>query len=147
MADNPRVPRGPVVKGRWIMARPTGGTNVRAGFYWNLRKWEMTSIPRPGGILPGDAGETYVRVPVLALLVVAPLMGALYVIFLPFIGVAMVLAHLGRLAGAAARAGFMEVAVVVSPSWAPGEAYLAGKRSRREGRRRRKDTAGTGAGD
>lgn len=131
------------------MARPTGGMNVRAGFYWNLRKWEMTSVARPGGILPGEAGDTYVRVPVLALLVVAPIMGALYVMFLPFIGVAMVLAHLGRMAGAAARAGFMEVALVVSPSWAPGEAYLAGKRARRGTRRRKKDTArpGSGAGE
>ena len=40
------------------------------------------------------------RLPLLALLVIAPVMGALYAFFLPFIGIAMVLMYLaGRLRG------------------------------------------------
>jgi hypothetical protein len=88
----------------------------------------MTTLPRQGGILPGGPDDQYIRVPVLAMLFLAPLMGGLYVMFLPFIGFAMVFSLLGRKSAALAYSGFMEVATTVAPRWQPGEAYLAGKR-------------------
>jgi hypothetical protein len=100
---------------------------VKNGFYWNVAKWEMRIIPRQGGVLPGDAGDRYLKVPILALLVVAPVMGALYAIFLPFIGFALVLGFAARKAGAGAKALAGHVMATVSPRWSPGEAYLAGK--------------------
>jgi hypothetical protein len=121
------------------MLKRTGGSNVRSGFYWNLRKWEMATMPRQGGVLPGGADDRYLKVPVLALLVVAPLMGGLYVMFLPLIGFALVFSYLGRRSGAVLRTGFMEMATTIAPHWAPGEAYLAGKR-------RGKDSPKTEAG-
>ncbi|MFB3855475.1 MAG: hypothetical protein ACE148_16875 [Vicinamibacterales bacterium] len=124
------------------MARPAGGTNVRTGFYWNLRKWELTTVPRPGGVLPGGTGETYVKVPTLALLLVAPVMGGLYVMFLPFIGIAMVVGHLAHRGRAAARAGFMEVASMLNPNWAPAVAYLAAKKAKKATRAVRSHGAG-----
>ena len=75
-----------------------GGDEVRYGFYWNVREWEAQIVPREGGELKGRADLTYVRMPLLALLVLAPIMGGVYAIFLPFIGIAMVLMYLaGRL--------------------------------------------------
>lgn len=75
-----------------------GGDEVRFGFYWNVREWEAQIVPREGGELKGRADVTYVRMPLLALLVLAPIMGGIYAIFLPFIGIAMVLMYLaGRL--------------------------------------------------
>ncbi|OFW04799.1 MAG: hypothetical protein A3H96_10315 [Acidobacteria bacterium RIFCSPLOWO2_02_FULL_67_36] len=75
-----------------------GGDEVRFGFYWNVREWEAQIVPREGGELKGRADVTYVRLPLLALLVLAPIMGGVYAIFLPFIGIAMVLMYLaGRL--------------------------------------------------
>jgi hypothetical protein len=77
-----------------------GGENVRFGFYWNLKEWEAQIVPKEGGELKGDADMTYVRLPLLAVLMLAPLMGALYAFFLPFIGLAMFAMYLaGRLRG------------------------------------------------
>lgn len=77
-----------------------GGDNVRFGFYWNVKEWEAQIVPKEGGELKGSREVTYVRLPLMAVLVLAPLMGALYAFFLPFIGIAMVLMYLaGRLRG------------------------------------------------
>ncbi len=107
------------------MFRHTGGQTVGHGFYWNADKWEITLIERQGGLLPGAAKERYARVPVLAMLVLAPIMGALYVFFLPFIGVAMVLDFVARRIWRAVRAGALNLLAAVAPEWRPGEAYLA----------------------
>ena len=75
-----------------------GGDNVRFGFYWNVKEWEAQIVPKEGGELKASDEVTFVRLPLLALLVIAPVMGALYAFFLPFIGIAMVLMYLaGRL--------------------------------------------------
>ena len=77
-----------------------GGDNVRFGFYWNVKEWEAQIVPKEGGELKASDQVTFVRLPLLALLVIAPVMGALYAFFLPFIGIAMVLMYLaGRLRG------------------------------------------------
>jgi hypothetical protein len=76
----------------------SGGDSVRFGFYWNLREWSAQIVPKEGGVLEGTNSVVYLRLPLLALLVLAPLMGAVYAFFLPFIGFAMVLMYLaGRL--------------------------------------------------
>jgi hypothetical protein len=83
-------------------AKHVGGDHVRFGFYWNLGEWEAQIVPAAGGVLKGGRGDRYVRLPLLALLVIAPLMGAAYAFFLPFIGFAMVVVYLmGRLRGTA----------------------------------------------
>jgi hypothetical protein len=105
-----------------------GGTAAKNGFYWNLGKWEMTMVPRQGGVLPGGAGERYLKVPVVALLVLAPLMGAVYAMFLPFIGFAMLFTFLGQRALALGRSGAVDVAATMTSSWRPGEAHLAEKK-------------------
>ena len=107
------------------MFRYTGGETTRHGFYWNARTWSINLVERQGGVLPGDAQDRYARIPVLAMLLIAPIMGAAYVIFLPFIGFAMVLDFVARRVARGARAGALALAAVVSPRWRPGEAYLA----------------------
>ena len=78
-----------------------GGDRVTFGFYWNRTEWEAQIVPAAGGVLKGDVATRYLRMPALALLVVMPLMGAAYAIFLPFIGIAMFVAFLfGRLRAA-----------------------------------------------
>ncbi len=115
------------------MAKRTGGMAAKTGFYWNLGKWELTMVPKPGGILPGDAGEKYLKVPVVALLVLAPLMGAVYAMFLPFIGFAMLFTFLGKKALAAAGVGAMNAGATMTQDWRPGESYLAkGQREDKE---------------
>ncbi len=109
------------------MARKVGGTMVKAGFYWNPKEWEIVTIEGPGGILPGTPEDRYFRIPVLAMLLLAPVMGGLFVVFLPLIGFALVLQHLGRLSVAATRRGAATLLATMSPTWRPGEAYFAGK--------------------
>ena len=112
------------------MATRIGGTAAKNGFYWNLGKWEMTLVPKQGGILPGGSSDKYLKVPVIALLFLAPMMGAAYAMFLPFIGFALLFTFLGQKALAAAGVGAMGVGATMTQDWRPGESYLA--RGRRE---------------
>ena len=107
------------------MFKYNGGQTAKSGFYWNARTWAITMIERQGGVLPGDAEDRYARIPVLAMLVVAPFMGAAYVMFLPFIGIAMVADFVARRLGRGVKAGALAMAAAVSPQYRPGEAYLA----------------------
>lgn len=74
----------------------SGGDVVPAGFYWNIKEWEAQIVPPPGCALKGTSSVHYVRLPLLALLVLAPLMGAVYAFFLPFIGFAMLLVYMAK---------------------------------------------------
>jgi hypothetical protein len=91
------------------MTRQRGGTWVAPGYYWNAAGWEMATIPKGGGVLPGAAEDRYVRVPPVALLVLAPTMGLLFAIFLPFIGFAMVIRELWRRGEKTARTASIAV--------------------------------------
>ena len=105
-----------------------GGTKVNYGFYWSARGWDMAMIPAEGGLLPGGADRRYSRIPTFLFLLMAPFMGALYVVFLPFVGFAMLAGYAARGVKRMVTDAFMNIAVAVSPQWAPGEAYLAGRR-------------------
>jgi hypothetical protein len=78
------------------MKRLAGGTRVPAGFYWRPAKWEIVTFSGVGGVLPGERGERYFKVPVLAMLVLAPVMGAALVMFLPLMGFVMAGRELAR---------------------------------------------------
>lgn len=109
------------------MARHGGGTRVKAGFYWRPAHWETVTISGEGGVLPGAPEERFYRVPVLAMLLLAPIMGGLFVVFLPVIGFGVLLQHLGRKAYAASHEAALQLGTVFAPSWRPGEAHFAGK--------------------
>jgi len=111
-----------------------GGSNVNFGFYWSMQAWDMAMIPAEGGLLPGGADRSYKRIPTVLFLLMAPMMGALYVVFLPFAGFALLFGHLGRAVKTMATDAFMHIAVAVSPQWAPGEAYLAARRREKAAR-------------
>ncbi len=110
------------------MATYKGGSKVNHGFYWSLQAWEMAMAPAEGTTLPGKADWSYIRIPTFCFLLMAPIMGALYVIFLPVVGFALLFRHLASIARTLSMDAFMGVAVAVSPHWAPGEAYLASRR-------------------
>ena len=82
------------------------GERAKVGFYFNLRSWELTLHRADGSALPGQDNDRYLRVPAAALLVLGPMMGFLFVIFLPLIGFALTFRELGhRVAGLFARKG------------------------------------------
>jgi hypothetical protein len=71
------------------MTKYRGGDAVKAGFYWNRGTWGVELVPAEGGALPGTDATRYVRVPWPLLLVIAPAMGGAFAMFLPFIGIAL----------------------------------------------------------
>jgi len=105
----------------------TAGTLVKGGFYFNRDKLDLITVSGKEGPLPGADGQRYLRVPVLAVLLLAPVLGGLFVMFMPFIGFALVLQHLGRLMVSGVKHAGRKLLLVVTPTWRPGEAYFAGK--------------------
>lgn len=77
---------------------------VKAGFYWNPAGWEIVTAKK-GTALPGAAETRYLRLPLVLMMIVGPILGALMVVFLPLIGFVILfgfagvkLAHLCRMA-------------------------------------------------
>ena len=75
------------------MRKYTGGDMVKAGFYWNRGRWGAEVVPAAGGALPGGAGTVYYRLAWPVLLVVAPVMGGAFAMFLPFLGLGLLARH------------------------------------------------------
>lgn len=71
------------------MATYRGTEDVTPGLYLNLRKFNVAAVDKPGA-LPGTVHDVYRRVPLPLMLAAAPVVGLVYVIFLPFIGFAAV---------------------------------------------------------
>ena len=106
------------------MRRYRGTETVEPALYFNVRQLSFRSM-QERGLLPGREEETWYRVPTLALLVVGPILGLAFVVFLPLIGFAMVgwlLAEKAtRLAAEATRAAVR----VLRPGWEPSLAFLS----------------------
>ncbi len=62
-----------------------GGQIVKGGFYLKRATWELESVARGGGNLPGNEETRYSRVPLPAVMAAGPLMGLVYVISLPIV--------------------------------------------------------------
>jgi hypothetical protein len=90
------------------MKTRNGGQEAKAGFWWNTKAWEITLVKATGNTLPGGPEVKYLRVPTLALVVLGPAMGALFVMFLPLLGFAMlfgaVATKVGKLVAGTGRA-------------------------------------------
>jgi hypothetical protein len=69
---------------------------VKAGFYFNFRTWEIHLHKTAGDALPGGPQDRYTSIPAVALLLLGPIMGFFFVIFLPLIGFALVARELTR---------------------------------------------------
>jgi hypothetical protein len=110
------------------MAKYTSGMQVGGGYYWNTSNWEVEVVPSEGSRLKGGSDAKYVKVPFPALFVIVPLLGALFLMFMPFIGFALfAYAIAKRLAGAFTQ-GATELASTVQPGgFAAGSAYFTGK--------------------
>jgi hypothetical protein len=105
-----------------------GGQMVDSGTYWDLRIGSRIDIADEG-ILPGSEKATYIKMPSLVMLLIGPIIGLLYAILLPFIGIATVAA----LAGRTMLRGMNNLAAKsVSFGWRPKNAYLSGKKKKNQ---------------
>ena len=110
------------------MAKYTGGMQVSGGYYWNPKNWEVEVVPSEGGRLKGAAEARYVKVPFPLLFVIVPLLGALFLMFLPFIGFALFAYAIAKKLAGGVTQGATELASTVQPGqFAAGSAYFTGK--------------------
>ncbi len=73
------------------MATYTGNETVKGGYYLNTGEWKLEVVERPEGVLPGDVAARFVRVPALLMLPLAPIMGLVFVVLIPFFGLAVLI--------------------------------------------------------
>jgi hypothetical protein len=110
------------------MAKHTSGMQVGGGYYWNASNWEVEVVPNEGGRLKGDSEARYVKVPFPALFLIVPVLGALFLMFLPMIGFGLLAYAMAKRLASAFTHGATELAAVVQPgSFATGSAYFTGK--------------------
>ncbi len=115
------------------------GIKVGQGSYWNPDDGAYITFDEPGRMLPGDERTTYIKMTSLRSMVIAPLFGMMYVLFLPLFGVAafVVTAAARALcaAGSITSSGLRVCGVLASIStrlnWRPSQAYLSGVRKHR----------------
>jgi hypothetical protein len=110
------------------MTRYAGGTKVSGGYYWNARGWNVEVVPQEGGTLPAG-GARYVKIPFPLLFVVVPVMGLLFLVFLPLVGFGLLAYAIARRIAAPVRRGAAELASTLQPGMVPGEAHLTGKKA------------------
>lgn len=115
------------------MASIPGGTAVKRGYYIDGRHFEFTTVERDGDALPGPPERRWLYMPTLAVVAVAPALGGLFVLSLPFVGFGLAAYALARKVGGVARAGAREIAATLAPEQRPGEAYLTGKVEKDQG--------------
>ena len=114
------------------MTTSIGGTAVRGGYYWNLGKWEVILVEKDGGYLPCGRGDRFLRIPILAVLLLLPLLGGLFVVFLPVIGFVLTFYAAARPVVGLFKRSAEGLAATVTPGWVPGEAHLTGKRGEKK---------------
>lgn len=111
------------------MTTYAGGTQVRSGYYLDTSsfRFRFANVDRDGQALPGGAEARWRKVPVLAVVAAAPVLGGLFVVALPFLGFGVTAYAVARRLGVGARRGAEELAATMAPPFVPGEAHLTGK--------------------
>jgi hypothetical protein len=110
------------------MLTTKGGHKVGKGTYWDLRKGHRIDISHEG-VLPGDETTTYFRMSSGVILLLGPIVGLLYAILMPIIGIATVAALAVR---KVLGSMYKLVAKSISFGWQPMSAYLSGKKKKKE---------------
>ena len=102
------------------------GSKVNSGYYFNAARWHVEPIEKDGGRLPEGNGR-WMKVPTAAALLLVPILGATFLMFLPFIGFALLAQALALKTVGLFRTHATELAATMSPGWQPGEAHFTGK--------------------
>lgn len=105
-----------------MITKHVGGEVVKGGIYWSMSEGEFVSVPQEGGRLAGGSQATYLKAPLPVVLVVGPIMGLAFAIFLPLSGLLVLVPFLadklrGALVPSAAHAA-------AGTSMQPGISYL-----------------------
>ena len=111
-----------------------GGETAGKGTYWNLKTLERVDVETEGR-LPGDNKTTWIKMSAVGILLAGPVLGLVYALFLPFIGIAMAV----KLGAEKVAGRVLEPAMSASTfGWRPSESYLSGKKKERKARKEEK---------
>ena len=106
----------------------TGGQMVKSGTYWDITNGSRVDIDTEGA-LPGSEKAKYIKASPAAVLLTGPVLGLIYIIALPIMGVVTALGLLlQRTLGGAMSLGRH----IVTFGWRPAESYLGGKHKKNE---------------
>ncbi len=108
-----------------------GKQQAVAGTYWDISTGERLEM-RDREILPGSRSKTYIKASGTTVVLLGPVLGLIFAIFLPFIGIAMATYFAGKKVAGMARRAFRgtvtEAGKALTFGWRPLQAYLANKR-------------------
>jgi hypothetical protein len=107
-----------------MIKRHTGGEMVRGGVYWSMKGGEFIAVPAEGGKLEGGADHRYIKAPLPVVLVVGPVMGLAFAMFLPLSGLLVLLPFLGGKIRGAFSSSKVTVAHAAGSRMQPGLSYL-----------------------
>ena len=66
-----------------MLTKHEAGEFVPGGIYWSKKSWDLTVISEEGGYLPNENGaRTYYHLPLLAVILLSPLAGLAFILFL-----------------------------------------------------------------
>ena len=108
------------------------GSAVTSGYYLNTSSWHVEPVAGDGARLPAGRGG-WMRIPTAAALLLVPVLGATFLIFLPLIGFLVVLQALATPLVKAFHTSATDLAATMSGAWQPGEAHFTGKRPENAG--------------
>jgi len=108
------------------------GSAVRSGYYFNAARWHVEPVANDGDKLPEGNGR-WMKVPTIAALLLVPILGATFLMFLPLIGFVLLAHALASKVFAVFHASAADLAITMSPGWAPGEAHFTGSRPEHAG--------------
>lgn len=91
-----------------------GNQEVGSGFYLNFGRKGFINVETTQK-LPGTEKDKFISVPLPAVILLGPFLGLLYVMFLPFISIAMVTALLSRKAWVGLKATRKSLASILVP--------------------------------
>jgi hypothetical protein len=109
-----------------------GGTQVKSGYYFSASTLGVEVIAEDGGRLPGASTTRYVSVPFPLLFLIIPVVGLAFLMFLPFVGFALLGAAMGQSVTGRFRERASAFAATVAPPHATGAAYLGGREGEEE---------------
>jgi len=109
-----------------------GNSQVKSGYYFSFSTLGVEVIGEEGGRLPGAATTRYVSVPFPLLFLVVPAVGLAFLMFLPFIGFALLGVTMARGVTGRLHERAGAFAATVAPPHATGAAYLGGREGEEE---------------
>jgi hypothetical protein len=71
------------------------GADVKPGYYFSLDRLDLIAVGRRDAVLPGGEGERYLSMHTLAVLFLAPLLGAVFVALAPCVRIGLLAWQLG----------------------------------------------------